>query len=100
MCRNVMQSVKLAELRELFGKYGRVNDVYQPLNRARGSVHNYAFIKFDEREAAERAVEALDNTMLHDGCVVAPAAPPPPPNTPLHRHSHTHTQTRSPRAAA
>jgi RNA recognition motif-containing protein len=65
----VVQSVRISELKQVFGRFGTVNDVYQPLNRARNTVHNYAFIKFDEREAAEAAIKGMDNTSLHDGCV-------------------------------
>ena len=103
MIRNVMQSVRIADLKELFGRYGRVNDVYQPLNRARGGVHNYAFVKFDEREAAERAVAGLDNTTLHDGCVgngpPRPEEARPPPPFPPSKHTHTHSLTHPPPAA-
>lgn len=65
----MVQSVRISELKQVFGRFGTVNDVYQPLNRARNTVHNYAFIKFDEREAAEAAIKGMDNTSLHDGCV-------------------------------
>eukprot|EP00927_Polykrikos_kofoidii_P080091 TRINITY_DN76963_c0_g1_i1.p2 TRINITY_DN76963_c0_g1~~TRINITY_DN76963_c0_g1_i1.p2 ORF type:complete len:166 (-),score=37.09 TRINITY_DN76963_c0_g1_i1:220-717(-) len=42
------------ELREKFGKYGEVGDVYIPRDR------NFAFVRFQKRRDAEDAIEGMD----------------------------------------
>ena len=64
LVRNIGPTASNDDLRRLFGKYGHVKDVHIPqsLNN-RGQ--RFAFIEFDNAQAAESAFDILNNTTIN-----------------------------------
>ena len=61
--------VEPKEFDELFGKYGKVRG-YFPLNRS-GKFTGVIFIKYENREMAEKAIEGLNQSKFHSRTVTA-----------------------------
>jgi nucleolin len=49
-------------LRESFGPFGTVSDVFLPTDRATGRPRGFGFVTLSTRAAAESAIEKMDNT--------------------------------------
>lgn len=67
---NVSEDTTEADLRDLFGAFGRVARVYVGRDRETGAGKGYAFVSFDERAVAERAMNKVhgmgyDNLILN-----------------------------------
>jgi len=62
--RNVAQVTRSEDLRNLFGEYGHVTDVYIPTDYYTGRTRGFAYVQFDDLRAAEEAVHHLDRVRL------------------------------------
>ncbi|XP_072177552.1 serine/arginine-rich splicing factor 12-like [Diadema setosum] len=58
--RNLPDGVRTEELRQLFGKYGPISDVYIPLDYYTRQPRGFAYIQFDDIRDAEDAMYALE----------------------------------------
>jgi translation initiation factor 3 subunit G len=66
---NISEDVEENDLRDLFGAFGRVARVYVGRDRETGAGKGFAFVSFEDREVAKRAMEKLhgrgyDNLIL------------------------------------
>jgi translation initiation factor 3 subunit G len=66
---NLSEDTQEADLRELFGGFGRVARVYVGRDRETGAGKGFAFVSFEERANAQRAMEKVhgrgyDNLIL------------------------------------
>jgi RNA recognition motif-containing protein len=57
---NVTEDATEDDLRELFSKFGRVARVYIGKDRETGIGKGFAFVSFDDRAAAAKAIEKVD----------------------------------------
>lgn len=57
---NISEDTQESDLRELFGTFGRVARVYVGRDRETGIGKGFAFVSFDERAIAQRAMEKLN----------------------------------------
>ncbi|KAG2139758.1 eukaryotic translation initiation factor 3 subunit G-domain-containing protein [Suillus clintonianus] len=57
---NISEDTQETDLRELFGTFGRVARVYVGRDRETGIGKGFAFVSFDERAIAQRAMEKLN----------------------------------------
>lgn len=62
--RNVAEVTRSEDLRNLFGEYGTVTDVYIPHDYYTHRPRGFAYVQFDELRAAEEAVHNLDRVRL------------------------------------
>lgn len=67
---NVSEETTEDDLRELFGSFGRVIRVYVGRDRETGAGKGYAFVSFEDRAIAQRAMEKVhgmgyDNLILN-----------------------------------
>ena len=67
---NVSEDTSEADLRDLFGTFGRVIRVYVGRDRETGAGKGYAFVSFEDRVVAQRAMEKVhgmgyDNLILN-----------------------------------
>jgi RNA recognition motif-containing protein len=51
-------------LKEKFGAFGEVGDVYIPRRFGSTDPRGFAFVRFMDKQAAEDAMRALDSTMI------------------------------------
>lgn len=56
---NVSEDAEEDDLRELFAKFGRVVRVYVGKDRETGIGKGYAFVSFEDKQSAERAMEKV-----------------------------------------
>lgn len=66
---NISEDVEENDLRDLFGVFGRVARVYVGRDRETGAGKGFAFVSFEDREVAKKAMEKLhgrgyDNLIL------------------------------------
>ncbi|KAJ1420239.1 hypothetical protein B484DRAFT_333198 [Ochromonadaceae sp. CCMP2298] len=61
---NLSYSINDTILREMFGRYGEVGDVYIPRNYANKQSKGFAFVRFIEKSDAEDAVKGLEGTVV------------------------------------
>eukprot|EP00898_Chlorokybus_atmophyticus_P008242 jgi/Chlat1/8419/Chrsp80S07912 len=52
------------DLMPMFERYGKVADVFIPRDRRTGESRGFAFVRFEDEQEANRAVEKLDGTTL------------------------------------
>ncbi|KAF8638978.1 hypothetical protein AX17_001810 [Amanita inopinata Kibby_2008] len=57
---NISEDTQESDLRELFGRFGRVSRVYVGRDRETGAGKGFAFISFEERANAEKALEKVN----------------------------------------
>ena len=57
---NISEDTQEADLRELFGAFGRVARVYVGRDRETGAGKGFAFVSFEERSVAQRAMEKMN----------------------------------------
>jgi translation initiation factor 3 subunit G len=57
---NISEDVEENDLRDLFGTFGRVARVYVGRDRETGAGKGFAFVSFEDREIAKRAMEKLN----------------------------------------
>lgn len=50
------------DLRELFGSFGDIDDIYVVEDRQTGRSRGFAFVSFADKDAAETAAKELDGT--------------------------------------
>jgi len=67
---NISEDTQENDLRDLFGKFGRVARVYVGRDRETGAGKGFAFVSFEERAVAQRAMEKMhgfgyDNLILN-----------------------------------
>ncbi|XP_075255455.1 uncharacterized protein LOC142348135 [Convolutriloba macropyga] len=62
--KNVHRDVRVDELRNLFERYGRVKDVYIPLDYHTREPRGFAYVQFDDWRDAEDALQNLDRMRL------------------------------------
>jgi translation initiation factor 3 subunit G len=67
---NVSEDTTEADLRDLFGAFGRVARVYVGRDRETGAGKGYAFVSFEDRAVAQRAMDKVhgmgyDNLILN-----------------------------------
>ena len=53
------------DLRDLFTRYGKVNDIYIPISYHTRRPRGFAYVAFEDLEEAKRAVRKLDGTLFH-----------------------------------
>ena len=58
--KNVHEDVRPDELRILFEKYGKIKDVYIPLDYNSKVPRGFAYVQFDDWRDAEEALHNLD----------------------------------------
>lgn len=66
---NISEDVEENDLRDLFGTFGRVARVYVGRDRETGAGKGFAFVSFEDREVAKKAMDKLhgrgyDNLIL------------------------------------
>ena len=61
---NIPYEIKEPDLYELFDLVGNVDDICIPLNYETGQPRGFAFVAFDNKEDAEKAIEKFNGTML------------------------------------
>ena len=66
---NITPNVSEEHLKEIFSRYGEVNEVYIPINSETQLKKTYAFIEFAKKENAEKAQLYMDEGQI-DGKVV------------------------------
>lgn len=52
------------KLRETFGEFGNVKDVFLPMDRVTSRPRGFGFVTFDDRAAAEAAISKMDQSLL------------------------------------
>jgi len=57
---NISEETEENDLRELFGSFGRVARVYVGRDRETGVGRGFAFVSFEDRANAQRAMEKLN----------------------------------------
>lgn len=57
---NISEETQENDLRELFGAFGRVARVYVGRDRETGIGKGFAFVSFEDRAVAQRAMEKLN----------------------------------------
>ena len=57
---NISEETQEADLRDLFGAFGRVARVYVGRNRETGQGKGFAFVSFEEKSIAQKAMEKLN----------------------------------------
>jgi len=57
---NISEDVQENDLRELFGVFGRVARVYVGRDRETGIGKGFAFVSFEDRSVAQKAMEKLN----------------------------------------
>lgn len=62
---NLAFSTTKEDLEAAFAPYGSIQQVNIPIDRDTGRVRGFAFVTFDNAEAAENALKALDGTELN-----------------------------------
>lgn len=73
---NLQYATNEDRLREEFGKYGEITDVFLPSDRITGRPRGFGFVTFSTRDAAEEAIKNLDKKEL-DGRVIMVNHPRP-----------------------
>ncbi|XP_020629173.1 serine/arginine-rich splicing factor 10-like [Orbicella faveolata] len=63
--RNLHHETRPEDLRRLFGKYGRITDVYIPLDYYTRESRGFAYVQFEDIRDAEDAHYYLDRVVLH-----------------------------------
>jgi RNA recognition motif-containing protein len=56
---HVPNQTKERDLEDEFSRYGKIADIFLPLNEE-GQSRGFAFVTFDEERDAEEAIDALD----------------------------------------
>ena len=64
LIKNLSNEINLEKLREVCEKYGIVKDVYIPVDHYTKRPKSFAFVEFENQEAANTALDALNNTEL------------------------------------
>ncbi|KAJ1301920.1 hypothetical protein OPQ81_000759 [Rhizoctonia solani] len=67
---NVSEDTQEDDLRELFSKFGRVVRVYVGRDRETGAGKGYAFVSFEDKTTAERAIQKV-NGMGYDNLILS-----------------------------
>merc|ERR1711973_986239 len=62
--RNLHRDTRPEDLRRIFGKYGRITDVYIPLDYYTREPRGFSYVQFEDIRDAEDALYYLDRTML------------------------------------
>jgi len=73
---NLSYSTDESRLREEFGRFGPIADVFLPLDKFSSRPRGFGFVSFETREAAEEAISKMDGTEL-DGRVIKVNEPRP-----------------------
>lgn len=79
---NLSYEVTREELLTAFGAAGKVVDAKIPTDRETGRPRGFAFVEFEESEAAEKSIDLLNGTQLHGRPLrvnLAENRPPRPP---------------------
>ncbi|XP_055331054.1 serine/arginine-rich splicing factor 10-like [Paramacrobiotus metropolitanus] len=63
--RGVPEQTRNDELKEIFGKYGPIKDVYIPLDYYTRAPRGFAYVQFEDIEDAKDAMDGLDSVRLH-----------------------------------
>jgi len=61
---NLDYSTDEPKLRESFGEFGNVKDVFLPMDRMTSRPRGFGFVTFDDRAAAESAISKMDQSQL------------------------------------
>src|SRR5688572_4570906 len=56
---NISEDTQESDLRELFGAFGRVARVYVGRDRETGAGKGFAFVSFEEKASAQKAIEKV-----------------------------------------
>ncbi|XP_046850273.1 serine/arginine-rich splicing factor 10-like [Xenia sp. Carnegie-2017] len=62
--RNVHPDTRPEDLRRIFGKYGRIQDVYIPCDYYTKKVRGFAYVQFEDIRDAEDALYYLDRVLV------------------------------------
>jgi len=73
---NLSFQITAGELRNLFEKYGKVNQVSVPRDAATGRARGFAFVEMQEEASAAAAIRALNGSKLEDRTLVVNEARP------------------------
>lgn len=57
---NISEDTQENDLRELFGHFGKVARVYVGRDRETGAGKGFAFVSFDDKAAAQKAIEKVN----------------------------------------
>ena len=75
---NLSFQIAAGELRNLFEKYGKVDQVSVPRDAATGRARGFAFVEMQDENAAAEAIRALNGSKLGDRTIVVNEARPKP----------------------
>ena len=73
---NLSFQITAGELRNLFEKYGKVDQVSVPRDAATGRARGFAFVEMQDENAAAAAIRALNGSKLGDRTLVVNKARP------------------------
>ncbi len=73
---NLNYQITGGELRNLFEKYGKVDQVSVPRDAATGKARGFAFVEMQDEAAAKEAIRALNGSKLGDRTLVVNEARP------------------------
>jgi len=73
---NLSFQITAGELRNLFEKYGKVDQVSVPRDAATGRARGFAFVEMQEEASAAAAIRALNGSKLGDRTIVVNEARP------------------------
>ena len=73
---NLSFQITAGELRNLFEKYGKVDQVSVPRDAATGRARGFAFVEMQEEASAAAAIRALNGSELGDRTIVVNEARP------------------------
>ena len=73
---NLSFQITAGELRNLFEKYGKIDQVSVPRDAATGRARGFAFVEMQDEAAAQEAIRALNGSRLGDRTLVVNEARP------------------------
>jgi cold-inducible RNA-binding protein len=75
---NLSFQITAGELRNLFAKYGKIDQVSVPRDVATGRARGFAFVEMQDEAAAVAAIRALNGSRLGDRTIIVNEARPKP----------------------
>ena len=67
---NISEDTQENDLRDLFGTFGRVARVYVGRDRETGAGKGFAFVSFEEKSVAQKAMEKIDPSIVDNELII------------------------------
>lgn len=74
---NIPWNTQAEDLKQLFGKYGPVEDAFIPQDRESGRSRGFAFVTMSDADAANQAIQQLNETDFNGRTIRVNEAQPP-----------------------